>query len=199
MTQTWLTLADGPRADLIARLHDVLPRLETVRLVIRPATLVDYPMWSQIMTGPRGDLVDGPWSERDAYLDFAQNVGSWLLRGYGLWSIDDAKTGEMLGFVAHCHEEGDPEPEIGYLLPTSSEGRGIATEATLAVRDFAFDTLGQDSLVCYIDPANAPSKAVAAKLGAVRDTAAEASMPADHAGTEVYRLTPQRDGIEAYA
>ena len=199
MTPPWFTLADGPRADLIARLHDVLPRLETVRLVIRPAMLDDWPVWSEIMCGPRGDLVDGPWSERDAFLDFAQNVGSWVLRGYGLWAILDRTTHAMLGFVAHCHEEGDPEPEIGYLLRETSEGRGIATEATLAVRDFAFDSLGQETLVCYIDPANAPSIAVAQRLGAQRDPQAEAIMPPDHAGTQVYRLTPRRDGIEAYA
>jgi len=193
--QPWLIPPAGACAEQVTRLHDVLARLETVRLVLRPATLEDYPAWSEIMCGPRGDLVDGPWSARDAYLDFAQNVASWLLRGYGLWSIEDRASGALLGFVAHAHEEGDPEAELGYLLRDTAEGRGIATEASLAVRDYAFDTLGQDTLVCYIDPANAGSKTVARKLGGKRDARAEAEL----SGTEVYRLMPQRDGMEVYA
>lgn len=187
MTSPWLIPETDARAAQVEALHRALPRLETARLVLRPATLADYPAWAEIMCGPRGDLVDGPWNTRDAYLDFAQNVASWLLRGYGLWSIEeraeDGTAGVHLGFVAHVHEEGDPEAEIGYLLLERAEGRGIATEATLAVREYAFTTLGQDTLVSYIDPRNPASIAVALKMGATRDVHAEAAVP----GTLVYR------------
>lgn len=44
-------------------------------------------------------------------------------------------------------------------------GRGLATEATTAVRDLAFDTLKLDRLIALIDPANARSIRVAEKIG----------------------------------
>jgi len=53
------------------------------------------------------------------------------------------------------------------------EGRGYATEAALALRDWAF------SLVSYIAPGNAASVAVAERLGARLDPAAPRTVPAD--------------------
>jgi len=59
------------------------------------------------------------------------------------------------------------------------EGRGYATEAALALRDWAFSTLKLPSLVSYIAPGNAASVAVAERLGARLDPAAPRTVPAD--------------------
>ena len=191
----WLIPSTGGPAKLAATLQAALPRLETARLVVRPAQLGDYAIWEEIMMGPNGEFLGGPWDERGAYLDFAQCVGSWFLRGFGLWTVESRETGDVLGFVAHGHEYGCLEAELGYLLTESAPGRGIATEAASAVRDYAFDVLKQDTLVLYFDPRNGASKAVALKLGAVQDKVAEAKAN----GASVYRLFPADGGTEAYA
>ena len=69
--------------------------------------------------------------------------------------------------------------ELGWLLYDGYEGQGYATEAAAALRDWAFGTLGLETLVSYCDPDNAASIAVAERLGAVRDPLAARQDPED--------------------
>ena len=61
--------------------------------------------------------------------------------------------------------DGRDEVEIGYPFLRRSWGRGLATEAARACRDYGFGTLGCDRLVSLIDPANRASRRVAEKVG----------------------------------
>lgn len=191
----WLVPSTGIPADVTAKLHAQLPRLETARLLVRSARLADYPVWNEIMMGPNGVFLGGPWDDRGAYLDFEQCVGNWFLRGFGLWAVEDKESISVSGFVAHGHEYGCLEAELGFLLVETTHGRRIATEAASAVRDYAFNVLKQTSLVLYFDPRNGASRAVPVKLGATQDLAAEAQAK----GAAVYRLFPTDGGMEAYA
>lgn len=55
--------------------------------------------------------------------------------------------------------------EIGYSLVPGARGHGYATEATAAVIQWAFVNTQIASVIAQIDPANAASQRVAAKLG----------------------------------
>lgn len=57
------------------------------------------------------------------------------------------------------------EPEVGYHVHRAHWGRGLATEAARAVRDYAFATLGCDHVISLIRPENMPSRRVAEKNG----------------------------------
>ena len=57
------------------------------------------------------------------------------------------------------------EIEIGYLLGREHWGNGYATEAALAVRDWALAELGLERLIALIYPGNVRSIRVAEKLG----------------------------------
>jgi RimJ/RimL family protein N-acetyltransferase len=59
----------------------------------------------------------------------------------------------------------DLGPELGYDLRSDQWGRGLATEAATAVRDFAFDVLGLPRLVSLIRVSNDASRRVAEKVG----------------------------------
>jgi RimJ/RimL family protein N-acetyltransferase len=61
--------------------------------------------------------------------------------------------------------EGPIEIEVGYLLGRDYWGRGYATEAATAVRDWAFANLDLERLIALILPGNERSAAVARKLG----------------------------------
>ena len=54
---------------------------------------------------------------------------------------------------------------IGYSIHPEHQGQGIATEATTALFDFAFGTLGMAVIWASCDTRNAPSYAVMEKLG----------------------------------
>lgn len=89
-------------------------------------------------------------------------------RGYGPWAVIEKHSGELIGYCGlffYPDINGRPEIEIGYRLARAWWGRGYATEAVTAVRDFAFDTLGLSRLVALIDPANVASVRVAEKAG----------------------------------
>lgn len=100
---------------------------------------------------------------------------AWVLQGYaahgfGPLAVVEKKTGTLIGYCGlfvFPDINGRPEIELGYRLVRSAWGQGFATEAAVAVRDYAFDTLGVERLVSLIDPANAASTAVARKLGMV--------------------------------
>jgi RimJ/RimL family protein N-acetyltransferase len=157
------------------------PILTTDRLVLRPPALADFELWAEIECTERGQYIGGPFTRDEAHLDFTQAVASWLLRGYGLWSLDDRAARNLLGFIVIHHEWGDPEPEIGWLLGQAAEGHGYATEGAKAALAWAWQNTGLDTLVSYVDPASPRSGRVAERLGAVRDTAAEAEL-LDHFG-----------------
>ena len=64
-------------------------------------------------------------------------------------------------------------PNWGFLLCPAAEGQGIAFEAASAVKAYAKGQLKLPSLVSYIDAGNQRSIALATRLGAYRDFAAE--------------------------
>ena len=158
----------GPAADFAAVLAAQLPVIESARLRLRTPRLEDFDAWAEILTGPAGPHLAGPFARDDAFTDFAAICGLWLLRGHGLWTVEPKPGGEVLGFVLIGFEPGDQEPELGYLFRPAAEGQGFATEAAAALRDFAFRALGMDRLVSYIDPEDLWSARGAERLGAVR-------------------------------
>ncbi len=170
MTRPYLTpiAAMEPLRDVIAA---AIPTLKTERLVLRAPQLADWPVLEPIWRTERGRYIGGPFGEEDAWLDFAQAVASWVLRGIGYWTVTAKADGAVLGLVGIGMEMSDPEPELGWLLTEAAEGRGIAFEAAAAVRDYAFGA-GLTTCISFIDPANARSRALAERLGARREPAA---------------------------
>lgn len=89
-------------------------------------------------------------------------------QGFGPYAVVERASGAVIGYCglfAFPDLGGRPEVEVGYRLARPAWGRGYATEAALAVRDHAFQTLGLRRLVALIDPGNAASIRVALKLG----------------------------------
>lgn len=175
MTAPHETPATGPAAAFAATLQARLPVIETARLRLRAPRIEDFPVYAEIAMGPRGVyLFDDP-NRRDVWLDFAQMVATWLLRGHGLWTLEPKAGGDALGFVLLGFEDGDHEEELGYFLTEAAEGKGYAAEAAEAARAHAFGALGWSSVVSTIDHGNDRSAALATRLGASRDAAAEAA------------------------
>ena len=89
--------------------------------------------------------------------------------GFGLWVLMLRDTGEFVGDCGLTPQvvDGATEVEVGYHLRTAFQGRGLATEAASACRDYARDVLKVDRLVAIIDSGNRPSQRVAEKLGLV--------------------------------
>lgn len=177
----------GPPAALAERLAGLVPVIETRRTRLRALRLSDMPAWAEILCSDRARWMDGPLERDDAFVELAASAGGWLLRGFGLWAVEARAGGEVLGFAGVGMEPSDREPELGYFLRAAAEGRGYATEACAAARDWAW-AQGLPSLVSYVNPGNLRSVAVAERLGARRDPAAEAGFAGTPGeGVAVYR------------
>ncbi len=164
----WEMMPQGAAADRVAATCATLPRIETLRLVLRAPRLSDWATLEPIFTTDRAAHIGGPMSAEDAWLDFNQLVAGWILRGHGALTITLHSDDTPLGLVLLGHELGDPQAELGWLLTAEAEGQGYATEAATALRDWGFDLLGDAGFVSYIADDNTASHHVANRLGAQR-------------------------------
>lgn len=103
-------------------------------------------------------------NEARAYID--GNRRNYTDHGYGLWAIETL-AGEFVGDCGLTWQQinGRLELEVGYHVSRAQQGRGFATEAALACRDFARDTLQVAQLVAIVHPDNEASRRVAQKIG----------------------------------
>ncbi|GAB4437038.1 MAG: hypothetical protein OHK0015_29430 [Chloroflexi bacterium OHK40] len=91
-------------------------------------------------------------------------------RGYGLWALIRRDDGLFLGDCGIVPQqiEGQELLEIGYHVRREQWGRGYATEAATACRDYAFANLGAPLVCSIVDPANHASQRVAERVHTAR-------------------------------
>lgn len=149
----------------------IAPRLETERLILREFRFEDFEPCLAMVANPRvAEHLGGPTLARDVAWDkFARNAGFWALFGYGLWVVEEKGTGRVAGNVGYGRFErgiGLPDvPEGAWVLDEWAHGQGIGGEAMAAATTWADANLPDTGYVCIIAPENAPSLALAAKLG----------------------------------
>lgn len=87
----------------------------------------------------------------------------------GLWAITlkDQPEAGVVGFAGFLDQtlEGEQVEELGYRLARRLWGKGIATEAAIAARDWFFEHTDQDHFFGFIVPENKPSIATAERIG----------------------------------
>ena len=97
----------------------------------------------------------------------ARNRRRYAANGHGLWAMILRSTGELIGdcgVTVQC-VDGIDELELGYHLRRDHWGRGYATEAAQASRDWAFANRNAEYVISLIRPENAPSCRVAERNG----------------------------------
>ena len=154
-----------------------IPTLQTPRLTLRPMRGEDWPAYREMMATDRARFLDGPYQDIDAWGLFCADHAGWDLRGSGALMIDIRETRECAGQVCLNASPFFPEPELGWFLYEAFEGKGYASEAAAALKNWAFDKGGFERLVSFIAPDNAPSVAIVSRLGAVQDPTAKPRMP----------------------
>lgn len=143
-----------------------IPELLTERLRLRAPKASDYDPFVTFRMSARAASVGGPFTKSEAYGQFGELFGHWILRGYGRWVVADKDTDEPLGVVGLWYPEGWPEPEVAWSVFEKGEGKGIAYEASLMAREFAYEKLGWETAISLIIDGNTRSFALARRLGA---------------------------------
>ncbi len=140
--------------------------LETERLVLRQLAENDLDAFAGIVADPEAmRFMGGPRDRATAWSDMTRILGHWVLRGYGMWALEERHGGALIGRVGLWNPEGWPGLEVGWLVARSRWGQGFATEAARASLKYAFDVVSADHVISLINPENTASIRVAEKLG----------------------------------
>jgi RimJ/RimL family protein N-acetyltransferase len=157
-------------------------RLETERLVLRRPRLEDARAAAEHLTDPEVMRFVGIDRKTVPQEQCVETVRTWLDRwqanGFGQFAVERRTDGRLLGRCgllvwdrvgwrqSTLPTATEPEVELGWTLAREHWGRGYATEAACAVRDWAFAELQLARLISIIHPDNAASQRVARRLGA---------------------------------
>ena len=150
--------------------------LTTERLQLRKMESGDVNFIGQLLSSdevmrfyPKFIIDAGPqsWLERNFARYEKDGIGGWI----AVRKSDQVPIGQIGLSVQDVN--GRPEPEVGYLLHRSFWGLGYATEAAKGCIRYGLDSLKYDRIVALILEENAPSRAVAERLGLVHDGEAE--------------------------
>ena len=101
--------------------------------------------------------------------EFIQKIISgYKTKNYSLYAVIHREKEQLIGYCGlffWSSISGKEEVEIGYRLDPKYWGRGLATEAAIAVRDYAFKKFNFSSLISLIQSQNIASIRVAEKIG----------------------------------
>lgn len=153
-----------------------IPALETERLSLRAPAGTDWPHWREFHLSGRARFIGGgpQLKPSESWRAFGHVIGHWVMRGWGSFVFTLKGDETPLGMAGPWFPEGWPEHEIGWTAwSQDAEGKGFVCEAAKAARSYAYEVLGWDTAVSYIAPENARSIALAERLGAQRDHAAQ--------------------------
>jgi RimJ/RimL family protein N-acetyltransferase len=147
-----------------------IPQLTTDRLLLRGLAPDDFEAYAAMMANPEvtRHLGEGrPLSRAEAWRQMAMITGHWVLRGFGLWAVEERATGRFIGRIGCQEPEGFPAFEIGYTLAPEAWGKGYAREGAGAALRYAREVLRHPAITSIVRPANHASIRVAESLGAV--------------------------------
>ena len=143
--------------------------LETERLILRHASTDDAKTILALLNdnsfihniGDRGvrTLEDA----RDYIL--SRLVASYEKYGFGMYMVVVKETGVSAGLCGLVKRDGLDDVDIGYALLPQYWFNGYASEAALAVKEYAKTTIGLRRLVAITDPENQGSIRVLEKIG----------------------------------
>jgi RimJ/RimL family protein N-acetyltransferase len=144
---------------------------ESARLRYRALTRDDIPIWATFFEN--NDSLH--YFNLEKNCDGMEQSQIWIERqlkryddfGLGLLAAVEKVSGNFVGIVGlipRSYEKGD-EIEIGYSFLPSSWGKGYATEAAIAMKEYAKENRIAPRVVSMINPDNVPSINVAKRNG----------------------------------
>lgn len=139
--------------------------MRTERLVMRPPAEDDLDDLLAFHDDPLVRRSFGATTRAEVAEWIAIARQSWAQRGHGRVLLIDPADGGFLGRSGLRHWPGFDEIEVGWSLTAAARGRGLATEAGRTWIDWGLRELDVPYLTANIAPQNAPSIAVAERLG----------------------------------
>ncbi len=142
--------------------------LATDRCLVRETSAEDLDGLYEIYAEPSvTQYTEGLYPEREqeeAYLqDYTENM--YYFYNYGVWTICDKATGQVIGRAGFSNREGYEDPELGFVVGVPWQRQGYATEVCEALLKYGKEELGFERVQMLVMPENEVSLRLAEKLG----------------------------------
>lgn len=152
-------------ASRAARAYARAPILVSERLIFHPFTEDDLPLLTELHSDPEVQrTLGGMWDAATIGQRLSRFVAEQTERGHSKWKVF-TRHGEFVGRAGVSFFERTGELELGYTLARAFWGKGYATEAAAAVRDWTFETQRVDHIIGFTDLANLASQRVLERIG----------------------------------
>ncbi len=142
--------------------------LETKRLILRELTENDYDSLCKIHKDEKTMYAyNGAFNDDEVRNWLERQLGRYKEYGFGLWAVVLKETNEMIGQCGLTMQPWFDRQvlEIGYLFQRTYWHKGYATEAAIACKKYAFETLGAEEVCSIIRDTNTASQGVALRNG----------------------------------
>lgn len=142
--------------------------LETDRCVIRETTAEDVDSFYKIYSDPEitkymEDLYPEVEQEKQYVREYIDRI--YAFYEFGVWTVLEKESGEVIGRAGFSYREGYDEPEIGYIIGVPWQRHGYAGEVCRAILEYGWDKLGFGRVQALVETENEPSLTLCDKLG----------------------------------
>lgn len=146
------------------------PVLHTERLTLEPVSgrhLSAYLAFYALPNDQKGKY-RAPRDRQDVEALLQGDIAEWQRLGFGMFVLRQNNTQECVGGTGLAHPADWPRHELTWWLMPEAQGTGFATEASLAVLEWAYGTLGWPVVETHMRDENQPARRLAERLGGTR-------------------------------
>jgi RimJ/RimL family protein N-acetyltransferase len=142
---------------------------ETKNLVLRLPEISDAAVLFELMNQPDclrfiGDRNIKNIEDAENYIT-EKYLSHFKIYGFCLYIVCQKESNTVVGLCGLIKREELEDIDIGFAILTDYQGKGYVSEAAMAVKNHAFDTLGLKRLVGITDQLNNGSIRVLEKIG----------------------------------
>ena len=143
------------------------PTLETSRLTLQAPGLDDFASYRAFydLSDVKAGSYRGGRTDAEVQSILQNHIDHWPARGFGMWLLRTRETDRFVGGAGLSHPDDWPSHELTWWLMPDARGKGYASEASRAVIEWAYETLGWPIVETHMRDENAPARRLAERLG----------------------------------
>lgn len=142
--------------------------LETGRLWVRETTVEDVDSFYRIYGNPSVTAyMEDLCADKDEEIAYTKHYIEtvYAFYGYGMWTILEKESDEVVGRAGISWREGFTLPELGFMIGVPWQGRGYAFEVCSAILAYAKEELQMERMQALVQPGNEKSLGLCRRLG----------------------------------
>lgn len=145
-----------------------IPTLHTDRLALVPLSEACEDLYERFYTDAHASAqYNGPLASAAAWARLSADLGTWYLRGFGVWAVQRREQGDLVGVCGYWQGKGWPR-ELTWWLLTEARGLGIAYEASMAAVEHGYQSFGWPVVETYVKDENTPARTLVQRLGGIK-------------------------------